>query len=300
MDGGQVVSLPMLRTYKALDQADTTVSLRASGPGTVLSLPNVTNVVGNARRNGYLRIEALDGGRVDLASVLGMTQPYDGADPGAPRGIQVLADGTNSVVELSSLASFQDLAATPGSRLEARNGGTILLGGGRDLALRQITLVASGQSTLLDLSELRTFEGGPAGSPAQIQALGGATIDLRKVQEMGTGVTSLLADGTGSTINCPASSACTEAASKRAPGGSTSTPRLFFLDRVTLTVRNTGSMGLDQLRKLTNSRVTVDGTAIEFTQLFNWSGTVFDYQNGGTIRLPQIDFQLTNLTLSTN
>ena len=84
MDGGQVVSLPMLRTYKALDQADTTVSLRASGPGTVLSLPNVTNVIGNARRNGYLRIEALDGGRVDLASVLGMTQPYDGADPGAP------------------------------------------------------------------------------------------------------------------------------------------------------------------------------------------------------------------------
>ncbi len=300
VDGGQVVSLPMLRTYRAFDQADTTIWLRASGAGTVLSLPNVTNVIGNARRNGYLRIEALDGGRVDLASVLAMTQPYDGADATAPRGIQVLADGTNSVVDLSSLVSFQDLAATPGSRLEARNGGTILLGGGRDLALRQITLVASGQGTKLDLSELRTFEGGPAASPAQIQALSGATIDLRLVQEMGLGATSMLADGAASVIDLSSLVRLNAGSLEARGGGMILTPRLRFLDRVTLTVRNTGGIGLAELRKLTNSRVTVDGTAIEFTQLFNWSGTVFEYLNDGTIRLPQIDFQLSNLTISTN
>ncbi|HOY57194.1 MAG TPA: hypothetical protein PK640_03535 [Verrucomicrobiota bacterium] len=300
VDGAEVVSLPMLRTYKAFDQADTTVWLRASGAGTVLSLPNVTNVIGNARRNGYLRIEALDGGRVDLASVLAMTQPYDGGDPTAPRGIQVLADGTNSVVDLSSLVSFQDLAATPGSRLEARNGGAILLGGGRDLALRQITLVASGQGTKLDLSELRTFEGGPPASPAQIQALSGATVDLRLVQEMGIGATSILADGAASVIDLSSLVRLNAGSLEARGGGMILTPRLRFLDRVTLTVRNTGGIGLAELRKLTNSRVTVDGTTIEFTQLFNWSGTVFEYLNDGTIRLPQIDFQLTNLTLSTN
>ena len=298
---GQVLTLPTLYSYAAPTQPDATTWLQASGPGSILSLPNVTNVVGNARRNGYLRIEALNGGRVNLPAVLTMTQPYDGAEPSVPRGIQVLADGTNSVVDLSHLVRFEDFAATPGSRLEARNGGTILLGGGGELALRQITLIASGQGTLLDVSALTAFEGGAAGSTVcQVQALAGATVRLTRLPEIQAGAVNFLAEGVGSVVDLPALVRFNGGSLEARSGGIIHTPRLFFLDRSTVTVRNAGSIGLAQVRKLTNSRVTVDGANIELPQLFNWTGTTFTYLNGGTIGLPQIDFQLSGLTLSTN
>src|ERR1022692_5096954 len=57
-----------------------------------------------------------------------MDAGYDGIYGGYQRAIQVLADGTNSVVDLSSLGRFITLAPTTASSLEARNGGAILTG----------------------------------------------------------------------------------------------------------------------------------------------------------------------------
>ncbi len=96
---GERLVLPMLHRYEAPAEADGIVRLRAEGPGSVLSLPNVTNLVGNPRPNGYLHIEAIAGGRVELPALLAMTQPTDGTQPSTPRGIRVLADGPGSVVD---------------------------------------------------------------------------------------------------------------------------------------------------------------------------------------------------------
>lgn len=248
VDGERLV-LPMLHRYEAPAEADGIVRLRAEGPGSVLNLPNLTNLVGNPRPNGYLHIEAIAGGRVELPALLAMTQPTDGTQPSAPRGIRVLADGPGSVVDLTALKHLRDLAHTPGTRFEVRNGGAILLPGLPEVATGAIAFVADGEDSVIDLSRL-------------VRLVGGSL--------------------------------------EAARGGVIRTPNLLFADRATLIVRDAGRMDIAQLRKLTNSRVVADGTALTFADLFDWTGTVFESPNGGRINLPQIDFGLGNLTTSTN
>lgn len=299
--GGEKLILPMVQDYKVRDAENTTTYLRAVGVGSVLSLPNLTNLVGNARANGYLRIEALEAGRVELASLLGMTQPYDGTKPTTSRGIQVLADGPGSVVDLSGLMNFADLAVTPGSRFEARNGGTILLGAGAKLALKQVSLLATGSGTVLDLSGLKVFEGGATSSTnCLVQATAGATLNLPKIEELGPTAINFLADGVGSVIDLSGLVRFIGGSLEARNSGVIRTPKLFFVDRARIIVRNTGRIDVAQIRKLTDSRVTADGTTLAFAELFNWTGTVFDSANAGSVDLPQIDLALSHLTTSTN
>ena len=271
LTSGQTLTLPMLRTYEVFPEWDGTRLLQASGPDTVLSLPNVTNVVGNPRRNGYLRIEALNGGRVDLSSVVTMTQPYDGSDATVPRGICVLADGTNSVVDLSGLERFDDLAATPGSSVVTRNGGTILL------------------------PKLAQLTGG-----VRFEAHGGSILRLPSFTDITANQSVFLAEGSGSLIDLPSLVRFYGGTMEARNGGAIQAPRLRFLDYVNFIMRDTGRITTDQIRKLTNARVTVDGAHIEFPLLFNWTGTTFSYANGGTVRMPQVNVQLSELTVNTN
>jgi hypothetical protein len=299
--GGQQLSLPMLFTYQAPDQEGDTTWLKAIGTGSVLSFPNLTNVIGNSRRDGYLRIEAVSGGRVNLGTLRTCTQTYDGNSPANARGIQILADGAGSVVDLHNLQLFQDLASTPGSRIEARNGGTILLGGGQGLALHQISLVANGSGTWLDLNALKTLEGATSASGrCDVQALAGATVDLRSLPEIGVGAVNFLADGGGSVIDLSDLVRFNGGTLEARNAGRIRTPKLLFMDRGNLIIRGSGQVSIAQLRKLTNSRVTIDGTAVEFTSLFNWTGTTFAYANGGSARFQQMDLALSSLTFNTN
>jgi hypothetical protein len=84
----------------------------------VLDLRNLTALAGSTGSFSVLHIEGLDGGLVDLSSVASYTVG----------GVQVLADGADSVVDLSSLTT---LATGPvfgvTNSITARNGGTVKL-----------------------------------------------------------------------------------------------------------------------------------------------------------------------------
>ncbi|NOS71815.1 MAG: hypothetical protein HOP33_18035, partial [Verrucomicrobia bacterium] len=112
VSGGSVLSLPALRSYLKDGCAGTT--LQASGAGSVLALPALTNLVA-ATPSVYgcagLSVQALAGGQVLLTSLMNL----DGT-------VYVLADGTNSVVDLSAFTNLHQGPVV----LEVQNGGKIL------------------------------------------------------------------------------------------------------------------------------------------------------------------------------
>src|SRR5262249_30295661 len=135
---------PMATTYDAPDVFNVTRTLQASGAGSVLSLPSLTGLVGDNQAFGYVVVQALAGGRVDLGKAAQLTGPAGSSTN--LRGIQVLADGAGSVIDLTAMTSFVENAPTPDSSLQARNGGTVLAG---NLAtLKGVKLTIDGTGTL--------------------------------------------------------------------------------------------------------------------------------------------------------
>jgi hypothetical protein len=110
--GGAVLALPSLTSYAGSSDATT---LQASGANSLLDLSHLTTLRGGSGY-GAVSVTAAAGGRVDLR---GLT-----ANPGG-RTV-VLADGANSVVDLSNLPHLVSDAAY-NSSLQASNGGTVNL-----------------------------------------------------------------------------------------------------------------------------------------------------------------------------
>ncbi len=89
------------------------ITWQATGAGSVLSLPALTNLTGNTVC-GQLLVQALGGGQVSLSHVADI---HNGT-------LSFLSDGTGSVIDLSQLSGMV-LVNGQGS-LTAQNGGTIL------------------------------------------------------------------------------------------------------------------------------------------------------------------------------
>ena len=136
VSGGAVLSLPGVRSYQSPSG-----TWQASGAGSRLVLAGLTNaVLGASGWPHYLH--ATGGGRVELPALVTLG---DGV-------LDILADGTNSVVDLSSLQSYNPGGAQD-CIMEARNGGTIVvpqLVQGR----LQFTLRPDGQMALPVLRQL--------------------------------------------------------------------------------------------------------------------------------------------------
>ena len=130
-----------------------------NGVGSELALPNLTLMknAGTTGGGGYPhRIQALNGGRVDLHSVTAIVNGY----------LPILADGNNSRIDFSSMTS---LTATSSS-LEARNHGSILFGG--------VTPPSSTEGILIGLGGHLTIGGTVAfNSPLVIQGSLDTAID---------------------------------------------------------------------------------------------------------------------------
>ena len=111
ISGGGVLSLPGVGSY----QSSGGPTWQASGAGSRLVLAGLTNAVFGSGGSWHY-IKALSGGRVELAVLAVMGDGYT----------DVLADGTNSVVDLSNLRSY-NMGGTRYGNMEARNGGTIIV-----------------------------------------------------------------------------------------------------------------------------------------------------------------------------
>jgi hypothetical protein len=117
LSGGATLSLPEVLNYSNNSAYNSPV-FQASGAGSVLALTSLTNVINTIQSFGSyfpMAIQALDGGRVNMGGLVSIDSGLVG----------VLADATNSEVDLSALTSFYGLG---GSGLQATDGGAISLG----------------------------------------------------------------------------------------------------------------------------------------------------------------------------
>ncbi|MCA9051930.1 MAG: hypothetical protein KDA89_24495, partial [Planctomycetaceae bacterium] len=129
------LSLPEVTSAVNLSGDET---LRATGSGSLLSLPNLTSLSNGTGRTQDLHVEALQGGVIDLSSVTEIIDPQEGDQRG--RATRLRAEGTGSLIQLDSLQNFVDFHANTReedrddddnaqySELNAIQGGTIRLG----------------------------------------------------------------------------------------------------------------------------------------------------------------------------
>ncbi|CCI03457.1 Calx-beta domain-containing protein [Microcystis aeruginosa] len=165
---GVKISFPSATSYTTLYNR----VIQAQGTGSEIDLSSLTTMTGATQisynywgliGDGYiLYLQALDGGLVDLSGVQQITSGVT----------QVLSDGSNSIVDLSSLTSWVDNDPGDTSAITVSHGGTVIL------------------------DKLTTLQG-----IDQITANTGGYIDLSDVTTLNSNNTQLIADGTGSIID---------------------------------------------------------------------------------------------------
>jgi hypothetical protein len=123
VSGGGTLSLPGLTSYTHIGGFTVDVTWRANGAGSTLNLPGLTSITGSNAVSADLIIQAMNGGQIDLGAVTMLLVPVTtGLFNGS---IQLLADGTGSLIDLSAATSFID-NGNPDSRLEQRSAGVII------------------------------------------------------------------------------------------------------------------------------------------------------------------------------
>ena len=205
VNNGATVTMPAVQNYaKLCNGAFWTVS----GSNSVLNLPALTNITGQAC--SYPVIAALAGGQVILSNVLSILA--------GPLGFQ--ADGSNSVINLNRLATCSGQSpyqvtfeANAGGTIEAANfvggplvGVTVNPGGNLPLAqLRQLFSVTANNGAIANLAALTNLDGGT------LSAATGGQILLPALQVVnpfpGCNYSLWEANGSGSQIIAPALSA---------------------------------------------------------------------------------------------
>ncbi len=112
--GGSTLALPGVVRY-AVDTSGSSQfrRWRATGSGSVLSMPNLQSIEGADDYDGELSVDAAAGGRIALPALKAMTDANRGDT--RQRKFLLSADGANSRLELNQLQSIVDLNVAPNS-----------------------------------------------------------------------------------------------------------------------------------------------------------------------------------------
>jgi hypothetical protein len=292
VSGGVALSLPEVASFEPPDVC-VVPTWQASGTGSLISLPALTNVAGNTAC-AQLSILATAGGKVLLTNAAAAL----GGD------LVVEAEGSNSVVNLSALAGNTGTLS-----LEASGGGSVLvpefrksgnltltLGAGGFISTTQFTNItganfyASGGAVVSlpevvnyqppGECEVLTWQASGAGSeitlPAatnvtgttvcgelNVQALSGGQVLLTNAAGDLGGDLAVQADGTNSVVNLAALSSNAGTLSLEASdGGSVLVPRLDNGGTISLTLGAGGFISTAQFTNITGANLTVSGGAV--------------------------------------
>ncbi len=306
--GGGIVNLPGATTYTHNTGCCVHRTFRAQGTGSLLNLSNLTTLTGSTAFDAAVIIEALDGGQVDLRNLTRI--------PGGT--IQVLADMTNSDVDLSNLGSFSD--TTRNSRLEVRNGGTVEIPLLTNLDGVDLTIDATGT---IATSQIVSYTNGEA-------TINGTAVDLSNVTNLNRSTIDLRSGGTvdltnatnidqanffvkdGVTLSLPAatsysnavSSCCTDRFFRaEGPGSvldlsnlSTLTGSTAFDAAVIIETLDGGQVDLSSVTSIPDGtlHVLADGTGsvVDLSALVSFTDSTGDSRleahNGGVVLIPNL------------
>ena len=254
--GGATLTIPFATTYAGW--ADATTNFQASGTGSTLSFPDLTNISGDTTANtSFIQIEAISAGTVSLRALQSITG-----------GATLMeSDGANSLIDASALLNYADSTTQsnlPG--IELIDSGSIQVG------QVSVSIPKNGYASTIDVNL-------PSGIAAPIilessgSLSGGTTIDVSQ------GLTVEIEEGAfsgGATFNVP------NGATVDLTGGNTVT--------YSGTLTGTGG-GTVQLSNNDTLVVGAAGLTLDFSgTMFQWTGgylksTTAEVTNLGTINI---------------
>uniref|UniRef100_UPI003563CF86 hypothetical protein n=1 Tax=Stieleria sp. TaxID=2795976 RepID=UPI003563CF86 len=225
---GITLSLPLVTSYShASTDNDQARTLVASGLGSRLEFPNLTQIDGGTHFRSSLSVDARDGGAIDLARASQISEPDTGNTSG--RGVHVTADGPGSVIDLSSLTTFTDIGESPVSHGAASGHSSLTVTRGGTIAAPALT-TTTGVHIAADEGSDFSFELIVDATDSILQAAGSGTLSFASLAS---------AAGTAIQIDGHAASLPTltdlSAGSLFVQGGGTAdAPRLVNIDSATL------------------------------------------------------------------
>jgi hypothetical protein len=264
-EGGATLSLPYLTTYTETDNT----TFEATGANSQLNLSALSTL---GSMSSYWHPYALAGGTLNLSGLTTISEPN--------AGVQIDADGGNSQLNLSSLASFTgntsssfqvthsaavldgNLTAFSGVQITLDGSGTIATSPWSSLTNSSLT-VTGGSSTLNNLANIN-------GSGLYVQSGGGLSLPAVTSLTAANGTTYLEATGAGSTLTLPALATIT-ATNNTLNIEATSGGQALLLGVVTL-------VGSDVYFTSTGA-----GSTINLASLFNYTVLNASATNGGQI-----------------
>ena len=285
---GATINFPNLAGY----DAPSSVSMKADGSGSTISLPNLTTLTAAGHYSGYTTFSAENGGYLSLDALASVNV---GVNAGY---VTLSSSGSGSRINLPSLASF----AVPASygQIRATGGGTLLVPSLQDISRASLDI----EGSAVDLSTLNNLDG------ATIRIGSGAHVSFPGITSYpaaaGGGTLGLTVDGAGSTLSLPYLASLSAAVNFTASaGGDLELPALQSSTggNVVFAASNTSSViNAPELKTLTGSgnRLSIyygAGLAVPQLPALN-NGTISDY--GGTFdfsALANIDYSNVQLNV---
>ena len=153
VNSGAMASFQSVRNYVGIataytgDPSGRTTTLRASGSGSILDLPNLGNIDSGPAQVVTIEVSAESGGRISMPK---LTQISD-ATQNLARRVFVNADGAGSVIDASTLTNFTDNSyydpsSVWDSSLSLKNGASVYLGA--ETTLTKVILTIDSNSML--------------------------------------------------------------------------------------------------------------------------------------------------------
>jgi hypothetical protein len=297
VNAGAKVSLPGLTAYQA---GPNDPFLQASGPGSVLTFPNLTSLKG-ATQFRNLRVNGLAGGRVELPVLPSITTGV----------VEFRADGAGSVVDLSGLQSWapdndvgtglalnagslwvpqlktinkisvtvSDSSVLPAAQITDFTGSSVFATNGAAVSLSGLTtyvsgpndttLRADGGGSVLGFPNLTAFKGSTLFRSARVQATNGGRTQFPALTTIDTGTVDIRSDGGNSVMDLPALTAfapLNDAGTVVAiNGGAVAAPLLTTLRNVTLTISDSAAVPTAQMIDISAASVfATNGAVVSF------------------------------------
>lgn len=155
---GITATFPLVTSYNRTASGNR--ELRAEGEGTVLSFPNLLTVSPRQANGALTHFNALDGGRIELPVMT----------TGSPGALLFSANGENSSIQLTSLATLNGYLFFSDSGFRATNGGDIDAPALQTISTANLQIDAT---STMDIAQITTFNGGGTFDP-----VGGASLEF--------------------------------------------------------------------------------------------------------------------------
>jgi hypothetical protein len=155
------------------------------------------------------------------------------------------------------------------------------------------TIQASDPNSVISLPTMTSLHGGSMYSQLYVNAYNGGRVDLSGVTSYAGGSTVFTSDGTGTTVDLSAmpslfSDSYYGSCLTVRNGGTIRSGALTTLDRVNVSIADTGALDTKQLTTLTNGSLNVSGPTPDFSTLANVTDSNLYVDSGGTLALPAL------------